>query len=202
MAAWVRARGYDYTRQRLGDTAGVATAMMLNILAATPTDARLTASRREQQLDYTVALVAFGAAVGMVIVGAIVYWPVWAPSIFATHPDSTPDGDETYAPAYPPAHPPRSAGDEPISLFRAKDKKEVGTKCTSCIKECGKHGRDGGGVLRDWKGGLGVGVGGRTSRQMGSQWISARISFLTNEQGALLGCKLLSSSSFSLKQLS
>ena len=62
--------------------------------------------------------------------------------------------------------------------------------------------RGGVGVLRDWKGGLGVGVGGRTSRQMGSQWISARISFLTNEQGALLGCKLLSSSSFSLKQFS
>ena len=105
MAAWVRARGYDYTRQRLGDTAGVATAMMLNILAATPTDARLTASRREQQLDYTVALVAFGAAVGMVIVGAIVYWPEWAPSIFATHPDSTPDGDKSYAPDYPPNTP-------------------------------------------------------------------------------------------------
>ena len=136
MAAWVRARGYDYTRQRLGDTAGVATAMMLNILAATPTEARLTESRREQQMDHTVALVAFGAAVGLVVVGAIIYWPDWAPSIFATHPDSTPDGDKVYKPDYPPTHPPRSADDEPEALFRAEYEEKVGTKCTTCVHKC------------------------------------------------------------------
>ena len=32
MAAFVRAKGYDYTRSRLADTAGISAAMMLNIL--------------------------------------------------------------------------------------------------------------------------------------------------------------------------
>ena len=36
MAAFVRAKGYDYTRSRLADTAGISAAMMLNILLAPP----------------------------------------------------------------------------------------------------------------------------------------------------------------------
>jgi hypothetical protein len=42
MAAFVRAKGYDYTRSRLADTAGISAAMMLNILLAPPSLAQET----------------------------------------------------------------------------------------------------------------------------------------------------------------
>ena len=102
MAAWVRARGYDYTRQRLGDTASIATAMMLNILAAAPAEARLVGFQRAHHADQTMELVALGAAVGLLVVGALIHWPIWAPSIFATPPDSTPDDGKRCPPDYPP----------------------------------------------------------------------------------------------------
>ena len=85
----------------------------------------------------------------------------------------------------------------PLSCCEGGPGVEMTWLTLGALQHCG-----GVGVLWDWQGGLGVGVGGRTSRQMGSQWISARISFLTDKQGVWSGGKPLSSSPFSLKQFS